>query len=65
MGVGWVLILCKKTLEELRKIINGDGTDDYKSGPKLVDFLMNSDLMNLMVKAFPQDGFSQIVNWKK
>lgn len=32
------MILCKKTLEELRKIINGDGTDDYKSGPKLVDF---------------------------
>ena len=30
--------LGKKTLEELRKIINGDGTSDYRSGPQLVTF---------------------------
>lgn len=30
--------LSKRTLEELRKIINGDNTADYRSGPKLVDF---------------------------
>lgn len=27
-----------RTLERLRNIINGDGTDDYRSGPKLCDF---------------------------
>ncbi len=30
--------LCKKTLEKLRIIINGDRTADYRSGPKLVEF---------------------------
>lgn len=33
--------LCKKTLEKLRIIINGDGTADYRSGPKLVEFFNN------------------------
>ena len=27
------MYLCKKTLEKLRNLINGDNTDDYKSGP--------------------------------
>lgn len=30
--------LATKTLERLREIINGDGTDDYRSGPKLCEF---------------------------
>lgn len=32
------MLLRKKTLEELRKIINGDETADYRSGPMLVSF---------------------------
>lgn len=30
--------LSQRTLKELRIIINGDDTDDYRSGPQLVDF---------------------------
>jgi hypothetical protein len=30
--------LCDKTLEQLRIIINGDGTVDYRKGPELVTF---------------------------
>ena len=57
MGVGWVLILCKKTLEELRKIINGDGTDDYKSGPKLVDFFNELGFNDSYGQGFPSRWF--------
>lgn len=31
-------VLTSKTLEKLRELINGDGTDDYRSGPKLCEF---------------------------
>lgn len=47
------MILCKKTLEELRKIINGDGTDDYKSGPKLVDFFNELGFNDSYGQGFP------------
>ena len=32
------MILSHKALEKLREIINGDNTDRYRSGPKLVEF---------------------------
>ncbi len=32
------MLLNSKTLEQLRIIINGDGTDDYRGGPALVSF---------------------------
>ena len=51
------MYLCKKTLEKLRNIINGDSTDDYKSGPMLVAFLMNLALIIFMVKDFQLEGF--------
>ena len=60
---GYVLYLCKKTLEKLRNIINGDSTDDYKSGPMLVAFLMNLALIIFMVKDFQLEGFLQMINW--
>lgn len=47
------MILCKKTLEELRKIINGDGTDDYKSGPTLVDFFNELGFNDSYGQGFP------------
>ena len=51
------MYLCKKTLEKLRNIINGDSTDDYKSGSMLVAFLMNLALIIFMVKVFRRDVF--------
>ena len=47
------MYLCKKTLEKLRNIINGDNTDDYKSGPLLVDFFNELGLNNFYGKGFP------------
>lgn len=35
------MLIKQKTLEELRHIINGDGTTHYRSGPKLVSFFRN------------------------
>lgn len=32
------MLLCEKSIEKLRIIINGDDTADYKSGPNLVSF---------------------------
>lgn len=45
------MLLNPKTLEQLRIIINGDGTDDYRSGSALVTF-------------FNELGFSEDY-WKK
>ena len=56
------MYLCKKTLEKLRNIINRDSTDDYKSGPMLVAFLMNLALIIFMVKDFQLEGFLQMIN---
>lgn len=47
------MILCKKTLEELRKIINGDGTDDYRSGSKLVSFFNELGFNDSYGQGFP------------
>lgn len=35
---GDMMLLCEKSIEKLRIIINGDDTADYKSGPNLVSF---------------------------
>lgn len=59
------LILCEKTLEKLRMIINGDETEDYKTGSKLVDFLIGSVLTILMGKVFRLGGTIRIANWQK
>ena len=48
--------LKERTLQKLRKIINGDGTAYYKSGPKLVEFF-NRVATTIMDKAFPLGGF--------
>ena len=34
------MLLSDKTLEMIRNIINGYGSPEYRSGPKLVDFLI-------------------------
>lgn len=47
------MILCKKTLEKLRNIINGDGTDDYKSGSKLVSFFNELGFNDSYGQGFP------------
>lgn len=47
------LKLCKKTLEKLRTIINGDETNDYKSGPKLIEFFNNLGFEDNYDKGFP------------
>lgn len=47
------MILCKKTLEKLRNIINGDGTEDYKSGPKLVSFFNELGFNDSYGQGFP------------
>lgn len=51
------MYLCKKTLEKLRNIINGDSTDDYKSGPMLVAFFNELGLNNFYGKGFPSRWF--------
>lgn len=43
----------KKTLEKLRNIINGDGTEDYRSGPKIVEFFNELGFDNAYGKGFP------------
>ena len=45
--------LGKKTLEELRKIINGDGTSDYRSGPQLVTFFNGLGFNDSYGQGFP------------
>ncbi len=45
--------LCDKTLEKLRIIINGDDTDDYKSGPQLVNFFNKLGFNDSYCSGFP------------
>lgn len=45
--------LSSKTLEELRIIINGDGTPDYRSGPKLVAFFNELGFNDRYGQGFP------------
>lgn len=45
--------LSKRTLEELRVIINGDNTSDYRSGPKLVDFFNDLGFSDKYGQGFP------------
>lgn len=47
------MILSSKTLEELRCIINGDGTFDYKSGPQLVSFFNDLGFNEKYGQGFP------------
>ena len=47
------MILCDKTLEKLRMIINGDKTEDYKSGSKLVDFFNRLGSNDTYGQGFP------------
>lgn len=35
---GISMFLCEQSIKRLRIIINGDNTDDYRSGPDLVSF---------------------------
>jgi hypothetical protein len=42
-----------KALEQLRIIINGDGTSDYRSGPKLVDFFNDFGFKDAYGQGFP------------
>ncbi|WP_304263616.1 hypothetical protein [Kallipyga massiliensis] len=45
--------LNQKTLEELRKIINGDNTDHYRSGPELVRFFNQLGFSDKYSQGFP------------
>ena len=47
------MFLSDKTLEELRNIINGDGTPDYKKGYQLVDFFNNLGFHDIYGQGFP------------
>ena len=49
--------LSAKTLEKLREIINGDGTPDYRSGPKLVDFFNDLGFHDQYGQGFPSRWF--------
>lgn len=45
--------LSKKTLEKLREVINGDGTDHYRSGPMLVSFFNEIGFNDVYAQGFP------------
>ena len=45
--------LSKRTLEQLRVIINGDGTSDYKSGYQLVKFFNELGFHDYYGQGFP------------
>ena len=47
------MVLSERTLEELRKIINGDGTDDFRSGPQLVEFFNDLGFNDRYGQGFP------------
>ena len=49
--------LSDKTLEKLREIINGDGTPDYRSGPKLVSFFNDLGFHDQYGQGFPSRWF--------
>lgn len=49
--------LSAKTLEKLRKIINGDDTPDYRSGTKLVDFFNDLGFRDQYGQGFPSRWF--------
>lgn len=49
--------LSKRTLEELRNIINGDNTTDYRSGPKLVAFFNDLGFDDVYGQGFPSRWF--------
>lgn len=49
--------LSDKTLEKLREIINGDGTPDYRSGPKLVNFFNDLGFHDQYGQGFPSRWF--------
>lgn len=45
--------LSKRTLEELRNIINGDGSPDYRKGYQLVDFFNDLGFHDVYGQGFP------------
>lgn len=49
--------LSKKTLEKLREVINGEGTEHYRSGPKLVDFFNQIGFNDTYGQGFPSRWF--------
>lgn len=49
--------LSKKTLEKLREVINGDGTDHYRSGPMLVSFFNQIGFNDIYGQGFPSRWF--------
>ncbi len=47
------MLLCSKTLEKLRDIINADGQPNYRSGPKLVAFFNALGFQDRYRQGFP------------
>jgi hypothetical protein len=47
------MILSHQALEKLREIINGDNTDRYRSGPKLVEFFNRLGFRDTYGQGFP------------
>ena len=47
------MVLNKKTLEQLRVIINGDGTGDYRNGSQLVSFFNDLGFRDTYGQGFP------------
>jgi hypothetical protein len=51
------VILGLKTLKQLRIIINGDNTDDYRTGPELVEFFSECGFDDQYGQGFPSRWF--------
>ena len=49
--------MSKRTLKELRNIINGDGTPDYKKGYQLVEFFNDLGFHDTYGQGFPSRWF--------
>lgn len=49
--------LNSKTLKKLREIINGDGTDDYRTGSMLVEFFNDLGFSDVYGQGFPSRWF--------
>ena len=55
--------LCKRTPGEMRNVINGDGTPDYRKGYQLVDFFNDLGFRDTYGQGFPQEGCTQTKNF--
>ena len=50
---GISMFLCEQSIKRLRIIINGDNTDDYRSGPDLVSFFNKLGFNDCYGQGFP------------